>query len=85
MTAVSGTGAGTVGGTTAGTYGSLTLNGNGSYTYTLNNGTNGTASLVQPIILPIHGARSSLTLLAQMVGETETSDRKLVEATWVGK
>jgi MoCo/4Fe-4S cofactor protein with predicted Tat translocation signal len=45
----------------------------------------GTASLVQPLILPIHGARSSLTVLAQLVGETETSDRKLVEATWVGK
>ncbi|MDP1824140.1 MAG: TAT-variant-translocated molybdopterin oxidoreductase [Archangium sp.] len=45
----------------------------------------GTASLVQPLILPLHGARAGLTLLAQMVGEAETSDRKLVEATWVGK
>ena len=48
-------------------------------------GWDGTASLVQPIILPLHGGRAGLSLLAQMVGEPETSDRKLVEATWVGK
>ncbi len=45
----------------------------------------GTASLVQPIILPIHGGRAGLSLAAQMVGEADPSDRKLVEATWVGK
>ena len=43
----------------------------------------GTASLVQPIILPIHGARAPLSILASMVGEPETNDRKLVEQTWV--
>ncbi len=45
----------------------------------------GTASLVQPIILPLHGGRAGISLLAQMVGEADTSDKKLVEATWVGK
>jgi molybdopterin-containing oxidoreductase family iron-sulfur binding subunit len=45
----------------------------------------GTASIVQPIILPIHGARPSLSILAAMVGEPETNDRKLVEQTWLGK
>ncbi len=48
-------------------------------------GWDGTASLVQPIILPLHGGRAGLSLVAQMAGETETSDKKLVEATWVGK
>ena len=43
----------------------------------------GTASLVQPLILPIHGARAGLSILAQLVGETETLDRKLVETTWL--
>lgn len=45
----------------------------------------GVASLVQPIILPLHGGRPTVSLLASLVGETETSDKKLVEATWVGK
>ncbi len=48
-------------------------------------GWDGTASLVQPIILPLHGARAGVSLLAQMVGEAETADRKLVEGTWLGK
>lgn len=47
-------------------------------------GWDGTASLVQPIILPLHGGRAGISLLAQMVGEAETNDKKLVEATWVG-
>ncbi|MBL8910964.1 MAG: TAT-variant-translocated molybdopterin oxidoreductase [Archangium sp.] len=46
---------------------------------------NGTASIVQPIILPLHGGRPGISLLASLVGETETSDKKLVEATWAGK
>lgn len=46
---------------------------------------NGTSSLVQPVILPLHGGRAGISLLAQMVGEAETSDKKLVEATWLGK
>ena len=37
VSAVSGTGAGTVGGATAGSYGTLTLNADGSYSYLLNN------------------------------------------------
>ncbi len=45
----------------------------------------GTASLVQPIILPLHGGRAGISLVAQMVGEADTADKKLVEATWVGK
>ncbi|MDP2273329.1 MAG: TAT-variant-translocated molybdopterin oxidoreductase [Archangium sp.] len=48
-------------------------------------GWDGTASLVQPLILPIHGARAAVSVLAQLVGEAETSDRKLVEQTWLGK
>ncbi|MFO0597810.1 MAG: TAT-variant-translocated molybdopterin oxidoreductase [Myxococcaceae bacterium] len=46
---------------------------------------NGTVSLVQPLILPLHGGRAGLSLVAQMVGEAETGDRKLVEGTWLGK
>ncbi|MFT3711106.1 MAG: TAT-variant-translocated molybdopterin oxidoreductase [Archangium sp.] len=42
---------------------------------------NGAVSLVQPIILPLHGGRAGITLAAQMVGEAETNDKKLVEAT----
>ena len=45
---------------------------------------NGTASIVQPIILPLFSARPGVTLLAQMTGNTERSDRKLVEETWRG-
>jgi molybdopterin-containing oxidoreductase family iron-sulfur binding subunit len=45
----------------------------------------GTASLVQPIILPLHGGRPGISVLAQLVGEAETADKKLVEATWLGK
>jgi len=84
VTAVSGTGAGTVGGSTAGTYGSLTLNGNGSYTYTLNNGTNGTAGLVQSLaagatvadtfhytISDGHGGTSSTTLTITVTGTND--------------
>ncbi len=45
----------------------------------------GTASLVQPLILPLHGGRPLVSLLAQLTGEAETGDKKLVEATWVGQ
>ncbi|MBX7098241.1 MAG: TAT-variant-translocated molybdopterin oxidoreductase [Myxococcaceae bacterium] len=44
----------------------------------------GTASLVQPLILPIFGARPLASLLAQLAGETELSDRKQLELTWRG-
>ncbi len=43
---------------------------------------NGTASVVQPLILPLFTGRSIVTLMGQLAGEAETSDRKLVEATW---
>ncbi len=42
----------------------------------------GTASIVQPLILPLHGARAPVSLLAQLTGNGETSDRKLVAETW---
>ncbi len=45
----------------------------------------GPASLVQPLILPLHGARPAISLLAQVVGEAETNDKKLVQATWAEK
>jgi VCBS repeat-containing protein len=48
ITAVNGA-AGNVGSAVTGTYGSLTVNADGTYTYTLNNGTNGTASTVQDL------------------------------------
>ncbi|OGQ12852.1 MAG: hypothetical protein A2138_07815 [Deltaproteobacteria bacterium RBG_16_71_12] len=42
----------------------------------------GTASIVQPLILPLHGARASLSVLAQLTGNGETNDKKLVAETW---
>jgi MoCo/4Fe-4S cofactor protein with predicted Tat translocation signal len=45
---------------------------------------NGTVSLVQPLILPLFGARAATTLLAQLAGEAEADDKKLLEATWRG-
>ncbi|MDP1922741.1 MAG: TAT-variant-translocated molybdopterin oxidoreductase [Myxococcales bacterium] len=45
-------------------------------------GWDGTVSLVQPIILPLFSGRPLTTLLAQLAGEAETNDKKLVEATW---
>ncbi len=47
-------------------------------------GWDGTVSLVQPIILPLFTGRPLTTLLAQLAGEAETNDKKLVEATWRG-
>ncbi len=44
----------------------------------------GTASIVQPIILPLFGSRPAISVLAQLAGEAELLDRKLVEATWRG-
>ncbi|MCA2977467.1 MAG: TAT-variant-translocated molybdopterin oxidoreductase [Myxococcaceae bacterium] len=42
----------------------------------------GTASLVQPLILPLFSGRPLVSVLAALAGEAETNDRKLVEATW---
>ncbi|MDP3235706.1 MAG: TAT-variant-translocated molybdopterin oxidoreductase [Myxococcales bacterium] len=47
-------------------------------------GWDGTASIVQPIILPLFSGRPLTTLLAQLAGEAETNDKKLLEATWRG-
>ncbi len=47
-------------------------------------GWDGTASLVQPVILPLFSGRPLNSILAQLAGETETNDKKLVEATWRG-
>jgi molybdopterin-containing oxidoreductase family iron-sulfur binding subunit len=44
----------------------------------------GTVSLVQPLILPLFGARAATTLLAQLAGEADTDEKKLLEATWRG-
>ena len=45
-------------------------------------GWDGTVSLVQPIILPLFTGRPLTTLLAQLAGEAETNDKKLLEGTW---
>ncbi|MBL8938495.1 MAG: 4Fe-4S dicluster domain-containing protein, partial [Archangium sp.] len=45
-------------------------------------GWDGTVSLVQPIILPLFSGRPLTTLLAQLAGEAETNDKKLLEGTW---
>jgi MoCo/4Fe-4S cofactor protein with predicted Tat translocation signal len=42
----------------------------------------GVASIIQPIILPIHGARAGISVLAQLLGEINTTDKALVEGTW---
>ncbi len=42
----------------------------------------GTVSLVQPLIQPIFSARPMVSVLAMLLGETETHDRKLIEGTW---
>lgn len=44
----------------------------------------GTASLMQPLILPLFGGRPAISVLAQVAQETVLGDRKLVEATWQG-
>ena len=42
----------------------------------------GTASIVQPIIAPLHGTRSAIELLAQLAGAPAPKGRDLVEETW---
>lgn len=44
----------------------------------------GTVSVIQPLILPIFGARAVTSVLAQVAGETELGDKALLEATWKG-
>lgn len=45
----------------------------------------GTASIVQPLILPLHGSRPAISVLAQLLGQAKTVDKGLVEATWRGE
>lgn len=45
----------------------------------------GTASVVQPIVLPIFNGRPVVSVLAQLAGEAVTADKALVEATWRGE
>jgi molybdopterin-containing oxidoreductase family iron-sulfur binding subunit len=45
----------------------------------------GTASLTQPIILPLFDGRAANSVLAQVAGLEETGDRALLEATWRAK
>jgi molybdopterin-containing oxidoreductase family iron-sulfur binding subunit len=42
----------------------------------------GTASLVQPLILPLFGGRAATSVLAQVAGETELNDKAILAATW---
>ncbi len=44
----------------------------------------GTVSLVQPIVHPLFNGRPSTSLLAQLALESETDDKKLLDATWRG-
>ncbi len=44
----------------------------------------GTASIVQPLVMPLFGGRTNTTLLAQIAGEEVTNDKQLVETTWRG-
>jgi MoCo/4Fe-4S cofactor protein with predicted Tat translocation signal len=44
----------------------------------------GSVSLVQPLILPLHGARPLVSLMAQLAEEKELSDKKQVEQSWRG-
>jgi molybdopterin-containing oxidoreductase family iron-sulfur binding subunit len=45
----------------------------------------GAASIIQPLILPLHGARATISLIAQVAGEPNLNDKALVEATWRGE
>jgi molybdopterin-containing oxidoreductase family iron-sulfur binding subunit len=42
----------------------------------------GTASLVQPVIAPLHDGRSTHEVLAILLGDTVTHGRDIVQATW---
>ncbi len=45
----------------------------------------GVASIIQPLILPLHGSRPTISLIAQLAGEANQNDKALVEATWRGE
>jgi MoCo/4Fe-4S cofactor protein with predicted Tat translocation signal len=45
----------------------------------------GLATVIQPTILPLHGGRPAITIVAQLLGLEKTADRALVEATWRGE
>ena len=42
----------------------------------------GTTSLIQPLILPLHDSRSRLQILAMLAGDRAPDDRALVRARW---
>ena len=42
----------------------------------------GQASIIQPLIEPLHGARSALQILGPLAGNAEGNDRKVVKTTW---
>ncbi|MGN6653882.1 MAG: TAT-variant-translocated molybdopterin oxidoreductase [Rhodanobacter sp.] len=44
----------------------------------------GSASIVQPVIAPLHGGRSVHELLAKLLGDTTGNGRDIVQATWRG-
>jgi molybdopterin-containing oxidoreductase family iron-sulfur binding subunit len=44
----------------------------------------GTAAIVQPLVMPLFDARPAQSLLAQVFGMAETNDKKLVGETWRG-
>ncbi|MFO0723070.1 MAG: Fe-S cluster-containing hydrogenase [Myxococcota bacterium] len=46
---------------------------------------NGTASIVQPLILPLFDSRPVISVLAALLGKSNVVDRALVEATWRGE
>ena len=45
-------------------------------------GWDGTASVVQPLILPLFSGRPLVSVLAALAGKSETNDKKQVELTW---
>jgi len=47
-------------------------------------GPDGLASVVQPLLSPLFGTRSSIELLAQLAGASSSKGRALVEETWRG-
>lgn len=44
----------------------------------------GTASATQPVIHPLFGARAGISIIAQLQGLDRTSDKDLLEDTWMG-
>jgi MoCo/4Fe-4S cofactor protein with predicted Tat translocation signal len=45
----------------------------------------GTPSIIQPLIEPLYGGRSTIEMMAVLLGHGETSGYELVRATWTGR